>query len=140
MPQLEKNQEILPSMPAEAFFHCGVSREIPPSLLSPERVLDTLEGTQDVPRHPCMYSSGTPMVPPQLKNCPGSPSLSGERVLFPASSRRESRCFHRTSRRGSLFLMLERNSRVHATIPKYPQMSQSTPDESDFLALPGLSP
>ena len=47
LPQLEKNQEILPSTPDEALFHCGISREIPPSHLSPERVLDTLEATQE---------------------------------------------------------------------------------------------
>ena len=32
-------------------FHCGVSREIPPSLLSLERVLDTLDATQEVLWH-----------------------------------------------------------------------------------------
>ena len=45
LPQLEKNQEILSSMSDEAFFRCGVSRGIQPSLLSLERVLDTLDGT-----------------------------------------------------------------------------------------------
>ena len=32
----------------EALFHCGVLREIPPSLLGLEMVLDTLETTQKV--------------------------------------------------------------------------------------------
>ena len=49
MPQLEKNQEILPSMREEARFHCAVSTEIPLSLLSLERVLDILNATQEVP-------------------------------------------------------------------------------------------
>ena len=49
MPQLEKNQEILPSMQDEALFCCSISREIPPSLLSLQRVLDTLDATQEVP-------------------------------------------------------------------------------------------
>ena len=49
MPQLEKNHEILHSTQDEAPFCCGVSREIPSSLLSLERVLDTLEATQKFP-------------------------------------------------------------------------------------------
>ena len=43
--QLEKKQEILPSMRDEALFRCGITREIPPSFLSLERVLDTLDAT-----------------------------------------------------------------------------------------------
>ena len=35
----------------EALFHCGISREIPPSLLRLESVLDTPDATQEVPRH-----------------------------------------------------------------------------------------
>ena len=34
----------------------------------------------------------------------------------------------------------ERISRGHAIIPKDPQISQPTPDEPDFPALPRLSP
>ena len=49
MLQLEKNQEILLLTRDEAHFPSGVLREIPPSLLSLERVLDTLEATQEVP-------------------------------------------------------------------------------------------
>ena len=36
-------------MRAEALFHCGVSIDIPLSLLSPERFFDTLEATKEVP-------------------------------------------------------------------------------------------
>ena len=39
-------------MNAEALFCCGYLREIPATLLSPERILDTLEATQEVPQHP----------------------------------------------------------------------------------------
>ena len=76
MPQLEKNQEILPSMRDEALYLCGISREIPPSLLSLERFLDTLEATQKVPQHTSSHSRGPPSVPPQLKKSPGFPSSS----------------------------------------------------------------
>ena len=37
-------------------------------------------------------------------------------------------------------MKVERNSRGRATIPKDLQMFQSTPEEPDFSALPGLSP
>ena len=40
-----KKKEILTSTKDEALFHCGISREIPPSLLSLERVLDTFYAT-----------------------------------------------------------------------------------------------
>ena len=61
-------------MRTKVIFHCGVSREIPPSLLSPKRVLEILDATQDVPRHHCLHSRGTLKVPPQLKKSPGSTS------------------------------------------------------------------
>ena len=76
LPQLEKNQEILPSTPDEAIFCYGISREFPPSLLNLEKVLDTVEPTQEVPRNTRLHSSGTPSVPPQCKKRPGFPSSS----------------------------------------------------------------
>ena len=57
-----ENQEILPSSQYEALFHCGISREITPSLLHHKRVLDTLAVTQEVPRHTRLHSRGTPRV------------------------------------------------------------------------------
>ena len=44
------------------------------SLLSPKRVLEILDATQDVPRHHRLHSRGTLKVPPQLKKSPGSTS------------------------------------------------------------------
>ena len=67
LPQLEKNKEILPSSRDEALFCCGVLREIPPSLLSLERVLDTLDATQEFPRRTRLHSRGTPRFLLQLK-------------------------------------------------------------------------
>ena len=55
LPQLEKNHEIIPSTRDEAHFHCGMLREILPSLFSLEMVLDTLDATQEVPRHTCLH-------------------------------------------------------------------------------------
>ena len=77
MPQLEKNQEILPSTRDEALFRCSVSREIPHSLFSLERVLDTLDATQEVPLNTHLHSRRIPNVLPQLKKS----------LVFPSSCR-----------------------------------------------------
>ena len=120
--QLEKNQEILPSMQDEALFCCSISREIPPSLLSLKRFLDTLDATQEVPRHThytqeepqgfCHISRRAPFFPPQLEM----------RVHFCASSGMESRHSRGTSRGGGLYLKLEWNFRGCATIQKDPEV------------------
>ena len=83
LPQVEKNQEILPSKPDEAIFHYSVSREIPRSLLSPEKVLDTLEATQEVPRHTSLHLSVAPRFPLQPKKSPGFLSSFQEEGPFP---------------------------------------------------------
>ena len=43
---------------------------MPPSFLSLERVLDTLDATQEVLRRTRLHSRGTPRVSPQLKKSP----------------------------------------------------------------------
>ena len=65
------------------YFSSVSSQEKSLSLLSPERALDTLEATEEVPRHPRLPSTGTPRVPPQLIKSPGSPSSSQEEFPFP---------------------------------------------------------
>ena len=67
----------------EALFRFGVLRQIPSSLLSLERIIDTLEATQEIPHHSCPHSRGTPKVPPQLNKSPGFPSSTREESLFP---------------------------------------------------------
>ena len=79
LPQLVKNQEILPSMRDESLFCCGIERDLT-LLLSLERVLDTLDATKEVPRHTRLHSRGTPSVPPRLKKS----------SIFPSSSHDES--------------------------------------------------
>ena len=120
--QIEKNQEILSSMRDVAPFGCGVLTEIPPNLLSLERVLDTLDATQEVLRRTRLHSRGTPRVSPQLKKSPVFLPPLEMRVYFPASLEKESQCSRHTSRRGDLNLKLERNSRGRDTIPKYPNI------------------
>ena len=79
--QLENNHEILPSMRDEDFFHCNVSSEIPPSLLSLERVLDTLDATQEVPRHTRLHSRGSMKVPHTSRGAPFPPPSSRWGIL-----------------------------------------------------------
>ena len=95
----------------EVLFHCGISKEISPSLLSLERVLETLDATQAVLQHIHLHSRGTPRVPPQLTKSPVFPSSSRDEGPFPC-----------TSREGSLNLKLKRNSRGLATIQKDPDV------------------
>ena len=80
------------------------------------------------------------MVLPTSRGVPFPPPPSEMRVPFPVSSGKDSRSSRRISSGGALNGKVERNSRFHATIPKYPQNSQSTPEEPDFPALPLLSP
>ena len=83
LPQHEKNQEILPSTRDEAIFRCGISREIPPSLLSLERILDTLEAIQEVPQHTLLHSRRKLKVLPKLKKSPCFPSSSQDEGPYP---------------------------------------------------------
>ena len=78
-----ENQEILPSTPDEALFCCSISREIPPSLLSLKRVLDTLYATEEFPQHTLLHSRGTSRFPHQLKKSPVFPSSSQDEGPFP---------------------------------------------------------
>ena len=71
------------------FFCCGISREVPPSLLSLERVLDTLDATQEVPQHTWLHSTGTPSVLPPLKKSPIFPSSSRDEDPFHCLVRKE---------------------------------------------------
>ena len=107
-------------MRAEALFHCGVSREIPLTLLSPERVLDTLEDTQEVPCHLRLNSRGISSVPPQLKKSPGSPSSSREEGPILCLVGEEILAFPSHLKRRRSPLTLKRNSRGRATISKDP--------------------
>ena len=52
LPQLKKNPELFPSTQDQVLFHSDVSREIPPSLLSLESILDTLRQHKKFPDTP----------------------------------------------------------------------------------------
>ena len=57
-------------------------KEIPPSLLSLQSVLDTFDATQEFPGHIHLHSRGTSRVPPQLKKSPSFPSSSQDQGPF----------------------------------------------------------
>ena len=118
LPQLEKNQEILPSMRDMAHFHCGISRETPPSLLNFERGLDILDVSQELCQHTRLHSRGIPSVLTQLKKSHVFPSSSRDEGPFPCFIGKAIPLSNRTSRGGGLNLKFERKSRSRATISK----------------------
>ena len=105
-------------MRVEALFRCWVPTGVPPSFLSPERLLDNLEATQDVPH---LRSRGTPRVPPQLKKSPGSPSSFREKGPFAYFLMEGIPGFPSHLKRWQSHLMLESNSKGLVTISKDPQ-------------------
>ena len=120
--QLEKKQEFFPSRQDEALFSYSVSREIPPSLLSLERVLDALDATQEVPQQTPVHSRGTGSVLPQLKKLPIFPSSSQDEGPYPCFVGKAIMAFPSHLKRRRTQLEVERNSRVRATIPKEPDV------------------
>ena len=83
-----KTRRFSPSKQDEALFCCSISREIPPSLLSLEGVLYTLEATQQVPRLMRFHSRGTPRVLAQAKKSPDFPSSSQDEGSSPCFVRK----------------------------------------------------
>ena len=122
-------------MQDETLFHCSISREIPPSLLLLERVIDTLDATQEVPRHYRLYSRGTMKVPAQLKKSPVFASSSRVEGPFPCFVEKGILAFpsHLKGRRSQLESREELQGSCHHS--KRPPMSQCTPDTADFPAL-----
>ena len=127
-------------MRAEALFHCSISREIPPSLLIPKSVLDTLEATQEDPRHPHLPSRGTPRVPPQLKKSPGSPSSSREECLFSCFVGKGIPPLSLHLKRRQCPLDAREELQGSCKHFKRPWKSQCTPDTPDSQALTRQSP
>ena len=120
--KLEKKQEFLPSRQDEALLSYGVLREIPPSLLSLERVLDALDATQEVPRQTHVHSRGTGSVLPQLEKFPVFPSSSQDKGPYPCFIGKAIMVFPSHLKRKRTQLESRENSRVHATIPKEPDV------------------
>ena len=136
--QLEKIQEVFPSRRDEAHFRRGVSRLIKPKLWNFQRVLHTLDATQEFPRHTRLHSRGSTRVPPTTRGAPfPPPSLRGgilslrgrERIPgLPVASQLE-----------ALSTGKARGTPGSCHIPRVPQMSQSIPGKPVFPTLPRLS-
>ena len=124
----------------EAVFHCGVLREIPRSLLSLERVFETLEATQEICQHTHLHSRRTLRVPPQLKKSPGFPSSSRDEGPLRFFVGKESWRSCSTATGVDLNLNLERNSRVVPPFQKtlVSEPTQDTPDSPALTRRPPL--
>ena len=79
--QLEKIQEVFPSRRHEAHFRRGVSRLIKPKLWNFQRVLHTLDATQEFPRNTRLHSRGSTRVPPTSRGAPIPPFSSRGLIL-----------------------------------------------------------
>ena len=117
----------------------GVSWLITPNLSNFKRVLHSLAATQEVPRHTRLHSRGSSRVRPSSLGAPfllpssrgGILSLRGrERIPgVPVASEEE-----------ALSTGKARGTPGHATIPRFPQMSQSIPGKPVSLDCLDLKP
>ena len=130
--EIEESQKILPSTRDNALFRCGVLREIPPSLLSLERVLDTLEATQEVHHNSRLHSRGTLRVPPHFKKSPGFPSSTREEGPFPCFVRKGIPAFLSHIKRRRSPVETQEDLQGRTTIPEDP----SVPIHSRYTRFP----
>ena len=90
LPKLEKIQEVLASRRDEAHFRRGVSRLIKPKLWNFQRVLHTLDATQEFPRNTRLHSRGSTRVPPTSRGAP-IPPFSSRGLILSLRGRERSR-------------------------------------------------
>ena len=95
-------------------------RLITPKLWNLQRVLHTLDATQEVPRHTRLHSRGSTRVPPTSRGARFHFWLE-RRGPFPAWSGKNSRRSRRNSRGGALHRKGERDSRVVPPFPESPR-------------------
>ena len=109
-----------------------------PNFWNFQRVLHTLAATQKVPRHTGLHSRGSTRVPPTSRGARFR-LLAREEGSFPCVVGKEFPAFpsHLKRRRSPQ----ERRDGLQgrATIPRFPQISQSIPGKPVFPALPRLS-
>ena len=103
-----------------------------------QRVPHTFAATQEVPRHTRLHSRGSTRVPPTNRGAPfPSPSSRGGILSLRGGKEFPSFPLHLKKRRSPQERREELQGR--ATIPKFPNMSQSIPVKPVFPALPRLS-
>ena len=113
-------------------------RLITPKLWNFQRVLHTVDATQEVPRHTRLHSRGSTRVPPTSRGAPFPPPSSRGGIL---SLRGQERIpgLPVASQLEALSTGKARGTRGSCHIPRVPQMSQSIPGKPVFPTLPRLS-
>ena len=127
--QLEKIQEVFPSRRHEAHFRRGVSRLIKPKLWNFQRVLHTLDATQEFPRNTRLHSRGSTRVPPTSRGAP-IPPFSSRGLILSLRGRERIRSIPVKSQEEALSRGKARGLQGRATIPRVPQMYQSIPGKT----------
>ena len=120
LPQLQKIQEVLPSRRDEAHFRRGFSRQITPNIWNFQRVLNTLDATQEVPDVPVSTREEAREFRPHPEE-PRFRLLAREEGSFPCVVGKEFRRSPGISRGGALHRKGERNSRVVPPFPESPR-------------------
>ena len=138
LPQLEKIQEVLPSRRDEAHFRTDVSRLITPAsgnskgsftpLLQLKKIPDIPVSSREEARESCPHPE-EPRFRLKAQEQGSFPCVCGKE--FPAFPSHLKWRHSPQERREEL--------QGRATIPRFPQMSQSIPGKTVFLALPRLS-
>ena len=123
----------------EALFCCSISREIPPSLLSLESVLDTLEATQKVSDRPVSTREEHRVSHHHSRGDPFFPHLEMG-VHSPASSGKESRPSRHTSRGGRSHLQTREELQRSCHNSKRPQCPHPLEIRPDSPAMTRMEP
>ena len=118
--QLKKHQ--IPSTRDEALFHCGISREISPSLLILKGSLTPLMQLKKFPKIPVFNREEPRRSRHNSRKAPFFHLQLEIKFHFTASLGKESRHYHHTSRGGDPYLKVEKNSRGRTTFPKDPDV------------------
>ena len=103
-----------------------------------QRVLHTVAATQEVPRHTRLHSRGSTRVPPTSRGARFY-LLAREEGSFPCVVGKEFPAFPSYLKRRPSPQERREELQGRATIPRFPQMSQSIPGKRVFPALPRLS-
>ena len=115
-----------------------MSRLITPKLWNFQRVLHTLAGTQEVPRHSRLHSRGSTRAPPTYKVAPFPPP-SSEEGSFPCVVGKEFPAFPSNLKWRRSPQERREELQGRANIPRVNQMSPSIQGKPVFPALPRLS-
>ena len=138
LPQLEKIQEFLLSSRDEAHFRSGVLRLITSNIWNFQRVLPTLDATQEVPRHTVTTREKAREFHP-LPEEPRFHLIAREEGSVPCVVGKEFTAIPTHLKRRCFPQERREELQVRATIPRVPQESHSICGKTFFPALPRIS-